>query len=267
MKIPHLKGRLFSPQDDPKSPPVVIVSRTTAARIWPGEDPLGRRIGFGKQTREPFKWMQVVGVVGDVRSDELARKPEMEIYFPLGQRPIGSTAIVARTKGDPRSLIGPIRQAVQQLDPNLPLDKVNTLEQVVSSSVAEGRVKTFLLGIFAALALVLAAIGVYGLVSNSVTQRVHEIGIRIALGARRGEVIRMLVRQGMQPVALGLAAGLAGAYATSRLLAGQLYQVGAADPFTYAGVLVVLAAVALFANWLPARRATRVDPLAALRAE
>jgi len=205
--------------------------------------------------------------VGEVRADELARKPEMEIYFPFAQRPIANTALVARTGGDAKSLITPIRQAIRQLDPNLSLDKVVTLEQVVSSSVAKGRVNTFVLGIFAALALLLAAIGVYGLVSNSVSERVREIGIRIALGARRGEVIRMLIRQGMKPVALGLAAGLAGAYATSRLLAGQLYQVGAADPFTYALVLFVLAAVALFANWLPARRATHADPLAALRSD
>jgi putative ABC transport system permease protein len=267
MKIPLLKGRLFSAQDDLRSPQVLIVNRTMAARIWPGQDPLGQRVAFDNPAKPDVKWIQVVGVVGDVRSAELAREPEMEIYRPQLQIPIATATLVIRTAADPQSLIAPTRSAIRQLDANLPLDKVQPLEQVLWSSLAEGRFKALLLGIFAALALVLAAVGVYGVVSHSVTQRVHEIGIRVALGARRGEVIRMLIRQGMMPVVLGLAAGLAGAYAACRLLASQLYKVGAADPFTYIGALLVLTAVALLANWLPARRATRVDPLEALRYE
>jgi ABC-type antimicrobial peptide transport system permease subunit len=191
----------------------------------------------------------------------------MEGYTPFFQIPFSGATLVARTAADPQSLVAPIRSAIQQLDAGLPLDNVQTLEQVVSWALGERRVKTVLLGIFAVLALVLAAVGVYGVVSYSVTQRVREIGIRVALGAGRDEAVWMIVRQGMTPVALGLVTGLVGAYAASRLLASQLYKVDAADPATYLGVAFLLAAVALLANWLPARRATRVDPLTALRSE
>ncbi|HVT58585.1 MAG TPA: ABC transporter permease [Thermoanaerobaculia bacterium] len=265
MRIPLLQGRLFGPQDDAKSSRVVIVNRTLAARLWPGRSPVGQRLIFGDEKHDK-RWL-VVGVVGDVRVDNLEREREMEGYTPFFQIPLAGAALVVRTAVDPQTVVAPIRRAIRQLDAGLPLDNVQTLEQVVSGALGERRVKTVLLGIFAALALVLAAVGVYGVVSYSVTRRVHEIGIRVALGARRAEVLRMIVRQGMTPVAIGLAAGLGGAYAASRLLAAQLYKVDAAEPFTYLGVALVLAAVALLANWLPARRATRVDPLTALRSE
>jgi putative ABC transport system permease protein len=265
MRIPHLKGRLFSARDGLDSPLVAIVNRTLEARLWPGQDPIGQRVTFGNPTSPDAQWIQVVGVVGDVRSEELGHEPGMEIYFPQLQSPIAIATLVVRTGGDPESLVVPIRDVMRQIDSTLPLDRVQTLEQAVGTSLAEGWLKTWLLGIFAVSALVLAAVGVYGLVSDSVAQRVHEIGIRLALGAGRDEVVRMLVRQGMAPVALGLVAGLAGAYAASRWLAGQLYEIGAADPSTYVGAVLVLTAVALLANWLPARRATRADPLEALR--
>lgn len=267
MDIPLLKGRPFSDQDGLRSPQVAIVNRTMAARMWPGQDPLGRRLTFDDPTKPDVKWMQVVGVVGDVRSEDLSHPPDMELYRPQLQAPVATATLVIRAAADPRSLIAPVRDAIRRLDPDLPLDRVQPLEQVLGTSLAESRLKSLLLGLFAALALVLVAGGVYGLVSHSVAQRVHEIGIRVALGARHGEVVRMLVLQGMAPVLLGLAAGLAGAYAACRLLASQLYQVGTADPLTYAGAVLVLTAVALLANWLPARRATRVDPLEALRYE
>jgi putative ABC transport system permease protein len=211
--------------------------------------------------------MTVVGVVGDVRGSNLGNESEMELYCSQYQNPSSEAALVVRTAADPLSLVAPIRRALQEIDGDLPLDKVQTMEQVVSSSLAQNRVKTVLLGIFAALALVLAAVGVYGLVSFSVAQRTHEIGIRIALGARRVEVLAMIIRQGMKLIAIGLAVGLGGAFASSRLLADQVFKVSVVDPLTYIGVPVVLTAVALLANWLPARRATRVDPLAALRSE
>jgi ABC-type antimicrobial peptide transport system permease subunit len=211
--------------------------------------------------------MQVVGVVADVRSEELAREPEMEIYRPQFQAPLAVATLVVRTSADPQSLISPIRNSIRQLEPNLPLDKVQSLEQVVSTSLADSRFKATLLGILAALALVLAAVGVYGLVSNAVRLRMHEIGIRVAMGARRDELIWMLIRQGMMPVVIGLIIGLGGAYAACRLLASQLYKVGSADPLTYIGALVVLTAVALFANWLPVSRATRIHPRETLRYE
>ncbi|HXO28430.1 MAG TPA: FtsX-like permease family protein, partial [Thermoanaerobaculia bacterium] len=175
--------------------------------------------------------------------------------------------LVVLTATEPQGLTGAIRHAVQDLDPGLPLDRVQALEQVVWSALAQNRVKTLLLGVFAALAVVLAMVGVYGMVSHAVGERVHEIGIRMALGAQRAAVVRMIVRQGMKLVAAGLMLGLAGAYGFGRLLAGQLYEVRAADPWTYGGLAVVLAAVALLATWLPARRATRVDALEALRYE
>ncbi|HXO30487.1 MAG TPA: ABC transporter permease [Thermoanaerobaculia bacterium] len=267
MEIPQVTGRPFSAQDDIKSPRVAIVNRVMAARIWPGQDPLGQRISFGKGAKPEVQWMRVVGVVGDVRAAELTHEPEMEIYCPQFQTPVAGATLVVRTTADPRSLIAPIRRAIQQLDVDLPLDKVQTLEQVISRSVAEDRVKALLLGVFAAIALLLAAIGVFGLVSYSVAQRVHEIGIRVALGARKAEMVRMIVLQGMKPVAIGIGVGLVGAYAAGRLLENQLYEVGVADPLTYLGVPCVLCAVALLANWLAARRATRVDPLEALRYE
>jgi putative ABC transport system permease protein len=191
----------------------------------------------------------------------------MEVYTPQLQISGARATLVVRTAADPRALVAPIRRAVQELDPDLPLFRVEALEKVVSATLAENRVKTLLLGIFAGLALVLAAVGIYGLVSHSVGERGREIGIRTALGAQRDEVVRMIVGQGMRVVAAGLALGMAGAYAFGRVLAGQLYEVGVADPWTFAGAPIVLAAVALLANWLPARRAARLDPLAALREE
>jgi putative ABC transport system permease protein len=268
MKIPLLAGRCFSEGDDLKSTPVVIVSRFAAARLWPGQDAIGRRLTFGRlPTRPEARWWRVVGVVGDVRDTAPGLKPQMEVYIPQLQISGARSTLVVRTAGDPRRLIAPIRRAVQELDPDLPLFRVETLEQVVAATLAENRVKTLLLGIFAGLALVLAAAGVYGLVSHSVGERGREIGIRVALGEQRDEVVRMIVGQGMRVVAAGLALGMAGAYAFGRVLAGQLYQVGVADPWTFAGAPIVLAAVALLANWLPARRATRRDALEALREE
>jgi putative ABC transport system permease protein len=267
MEIPALKGRAFTEQDGIDDQRVAVVNREMASRIWPGADPLGQRLTFGDPTQPTAKWMTVVGVVGDVRGSNLGNESEMELYCSQYQNPSSEAALVVRTAADPLSLVAPIRRALQEIDGDLPLDKVQTMEQVVSSSLAQNRVKTVLLGIFAALALVLAAVGVYGLVSFSVAQRTHEIGIRIALGARRVEVLEMIIRQGMKLIAIGLAVGLGGAFASSRLLADQVYKVSVVDPLTYIGVPVVLTAVALLANWLPARRATRVDPLAALRSE
>jgi len=267
MEIPALKGRAFTEQDGIDDQRVAVVNREMASRIWPGVDPLGQRLTFGDPTQPTAKWMTVVGVVADVRGSNLGNESEMELYCSQYQNPSSEAALVVRTAADPLSLVAPIRRALQEIDGDLPLDKVQTMEQVVSSSLAQNRVKTVLLGIFAALALVLAAVGVYGLVSFSVAQRTHEIGIRIALGARRVEVLAMIIRQGMKLIAIGLAVGLGGAFASSRLLADQVYKVSVVDPLTYIGVPVVLTAVALLANWLPARRATRVDPLAALRSE
>ncbi len=247
---------------------MTILGRFAAARLWPGQNAVGRRVTFGRiPSRPDAPWWTVIGVVGDVRDTDLAVAPEMEVYIPQLQLPVGTSTLVVRAAGDPRRLVGPIRRAIRRLDADLPLDKVQTLARVVSSALAGRRVRTCLLGILAALALVLAVVGVYALVSGSVGERVHEIGIRMALGARGDEVVRMIVRQGMRLVAAGLLLGLAGAYAFSRLLAGQVYEVAVADPWTYLGAAGFLAAFALLANWLPARRASRVDALEAMRCE
>jgi len=265
VSIPRLKGRLFTAQDEENGQPVVIVNRAMAAKFWPGQDPLGQRFTFGDPARG--KWLTVVGVVGDVRDAKLDREPEATAYRSQFQEPASDAALVVRTAGSPLALVEPLRAVLQQLDRDLPLDKVQTYEQVVADSLAQGRVKTVLLAIFSGLALLLATGGIYGVVSYSVSQRMHEIGIRIALGAARPAVLRLVLRQGMLVVTIGLVLGLAFSWATARLLASQLFEVSVNDPLTYLGVPLLLAAVALAANWLPARRATRVDPLAALRAE
>jgi putative ABC transport system permease protein len=267
MTIPLLAGRVFTVQDRIGSQPVILVNRTMAGKIWPGESPLGKRISFGGPPGGPPAWLTVVGVVGNVRAGELSKEAVSQVYQPALQQPLPETALVLRTAEPPERLVAPVRQVVQALDRELPLDRVQTLDAVVAQSLATNRVKTLLIGLFGALALLLAAVGIYGLVSYSVAQRTHEIGIRVALGAGRGAVQRMVIGQGMGLVLIGLAAGLAASLAVGRLVASQLYQVSPVDPWTYTGVPLALAAVALAANWLPARRATRVDPLTALRAE
>jgi putative ABC transport system permease protein len=268
MGIPLLAGRSFNERDDLRSPPVTIVSRSAAARLWPGKDPLGRRLSFGPiPSRPDAVWWQVVGVVGDVRDDQLAQATELGVYNPQRQLPSLKATFVVRGKGDPLRFLAPMRRAVGEIDPHLAFDRVSTLEGVVARTIAGNRVNTALLGLFAALALALAAIGVYGLVSSAVNLRVHEIGVRMALGASGCRVVWMVVREGMSLVAVGLSGGVIAAFLLSRLLAHQLYGMGAGDPLIWSGGLATLAAVALFANWLPARRCARVDPAEALRRE
>jgi putative ABC transport system permease protein len=236
-----------------------------AAQVWPREDPLGQRISFDDTKDPKARWYTVVGVVGDVRHQALNQDPGSEAYWPQFQDPIPNATLVVRGRGDPALLTGSLREAVRALDSDLPVDKVAPMSEVVAASLAQSRFKAVLLALFAGLALVLAIVGVYGVVSYSVAQRTHEIGIRMALGARRGEVLRLVVRQGMTQVLIGLALGLAGAWFASRFLAGQVYGLSATDPLTFVAVPLGLAAVALVANYLPARRATQVDPLVALR--
>lgn len=268
LRIPLLAGRGFSERDDLGSPPVAIVSRFAASRLWPGQDAVGRRLTIGKLPGRPDAlWWTVVGVAADVRDTDLATEPQVEVYFPQFQIGGARAALLARGAGDPWRLVASIRSAVRQIDPDLPLDRVRTLEEVVTAALAGNRVKTLLLSVFAGLAVGLAILGVYGLISQSVGERRHEISLRMALGSQRGDAVRLLVRQGMTLVGGGLAIGLAGAFGFSRLLQDQLYKVAAADRWTYGAVLALLAAVALLAAWLPARRAARADPIDALRHE
>jgi predicted permease len=268
LRIPLLAGRVFTPRDDLTSPPVVILSRLAATRLWPGQSPLGRRVTFGKVPDRPeARWWTVVGVVGDVRDTDPATAPEVETYISQFQLPPSRAALIVRSAGDPRRLVGTIRRTLRHLDPDLPLDHVQTLDEVVAGSLGGTRVKTVLLGLFASLAVGLAALGVYGLIGQAVAERRREMSLRIALGAQRRQILQLMFRQGMIPVAAGLALGLPGAYAFSRFLASQLYQVGATDAATWVGLVLLLAAVAALATWLPARPATRADPMDALRHE
>ncbi|HWM90009.1 MAG TPA: ABC transporter permease [Thermoanaerobaculia bacterium] len=268
MGIPVVRGRAFREQDGGDGEQVVIINQAMAAQEWPDEEPLGKRFTFGDPADpEDPGWRTIVGVVGDVRHDSLDQELAAEAYWPQSQGPSPESFLVLRTSGDPASLTSSLREAVRELDRDLPIDRVQTMESVVAEALAQNRFKTLLLGLFAGLALVLAAVGVYGVVSYSVAQRTHEIGIRMALGARPDQVRRLVVFQGMRMVLIGAVVGLALALFATRFLRDQVYGVSATDPVTFAVVPLVLIGVALLANWLPALRATRVDPLEALRYE
>jgi putative ABC transport system permease protein len=265
--VPLLKGRVFDDHDTDATTPVAVLNRTLANKLWPGGEALNQRITLDDPHQPPVRWMTVVGVVGDVRHESLDEDPGDEIYTSQLQSPLLNATLVVHTAGDPRTLATPIRRVVSDLDRDLPVDQALTMDEVVAASLASNRFNTVLLGLFAGLALVLAAVGVYGVVSYTVDQRTHEIGIRMALGAHRDAVLSLVLRQGMLLVLIGLGLGLAGAFAATRQLASLVYGVSTNDPWTFAIVALVLAAVAFAANFLPARRATRIDPLIALRQE
>ena len=269
MNIPVLKGRQFSPQDSPDSERVVIVSETTARNFWPGEDALGKRIKLGGFNSDA-PWLSVVGIVKDVRQFELDVDPKPQAYFPYTQMTYSYLAprdIVVRTAVDPLSLAAAVRNEVWSIDKDQPVSNITTMEQIMSDSVARQRFNMLLLAIFAAVALVLAAVGIYGVISYSVTQRTHEIGIRMALGATSGDVLRMVVGQGFKLVAVGVGTGLPTAFVLTRLMESLLFGVSATDPMTFAAISVTLVAVAMLASYIPARKATKVDPMVALRYE
>jgi predicted lysophospholipase L1 biosynthesis ABC-type transport system permease subunit len=236
-----------------------------ADEFWPGEDPIGRRVRiFGGDG----PWVTVVGIVGDVRQIGLTEPPRQELY--LSYRAISSQemSLVVRTgEAEPERLGAAVTAAIQGVDPEQPVFGVMSMERVIALVSAERRVSLVLLLVFAAMALLLSALGIYGVMAYTTTQRRHEIGIRLALGAGSPDVLRLVVGQGMRLVILGLAAGLLGAWLLSRALASQLYGITAQDPLTYASVAALLGAVALVATWVPARRATRVDPMLSLRSE
>ena len=264
MRIPVLRGREFTEQDRADSPPVVLISDTFARRMWPGEDPLGHRIKMGADTRP---WRTIVGVVGDVRHKGLDAPHTMQIYLPQTQWLDSSTALVVRTTGDPLALAGAVRNAVWSVDSNQPISNTATMDRVIAISMAQRRFAMTLFGIFAGLALVLAAVGLYGVLTHNVSTRTNEIGVRIALGAQSGHIVRLVVNEGLVLTGIGIVIGLVGAAGLSRFLASQLFGVTSTDAMTFAGVPVLLAVVALLACYVPARRATRVDPMVALRYE
>jgi putative ABC transport system permease protein len=264
MSIPLRAGRGFTERDTAGAPNVVLISETMARRVFPGEDPIGKRLTIGYLEQRVA--LEIIGVVADVRQD-VASKSNLHIYDCNLQRPWLSTALVIRADGDPKSLTQPVQRAVREVDANRVATDVKTMEQLISESVSQPRFYTQLLSIFAALALLLAAVGIYGLMNYTVTQRTHEIGVRIALGARGSDVVRMVVGQGMSLVIVGVGLGLAASFALTRLMRSLLFEVSASDPLTFIFVSLLLSMVAFIACYIPARRATRVDPMTALRYE
>jgi putative ABC transport system permease protein len=268
MKIPLLAGRAFTERDDAHSPGVVIVNETFAKRHFPNESPIGKHVKPGIALEGEPVWREIVGVVKDVKHRQsLSRDYEPEYYMPHAQMPINSMNLIVRATNDPRGLAGAIQHEVQSLDRDIPVYRIKTLEQYLGVAVAQPKFNALLLSLFAGLALLLTAIGLYGVMSYSVVQRGQEIGIRIALGAQTGDVLKMVLRQGLKLTALGLLIGLAAAYALTRYMQSLLFGVKATDPLTFAAIALLLIAVALLACWVPARRATEVDPLEALRTE
>jgi putative ABC transport system permease protein len=265
--IPLLRGRTFSWADSEGSLPVALISKKAAELYWPGEDPIGKRVNIYDGGEQRPVWRQVVGIVGDVRHDGLAEKARPGIYVPLLQSPTFFTVLAVRTHTDPGSLSATIRHELMAVDKDQPVFDIRTMEQVVSESMSDRRFQMILLGIFALVALSLAVVGIYGVMSYSVSQRVQEIGIRMALGADRNAILRLVVGQGFKLTMIGLAVGLAGAFALTRVLSSLLYGVTTTDPATFVGVSLLLVGVALLACYIPARRATKVDPMVALRYE
>ncbi|HTP43495.1 MAG TPA: ABC transporter permease, partial [Candidatus Acidoferrum sp.] len=268
MKIALLQGRDFTPQDGLDTNPVVIINESLARQFFPGENPIGKHIRPGISVDDkPSRMREIVGVVGDVKFKDLTSEWKPTAYLPQAQIPIGSFSIVARASGDPSNLARPVADAVRSIDSDLPAYRVKTVEEYLDGTIAIPRFNTLLLGIFAGLALVLTAIGLYGVISYSVAQRTHEIGIRMALGAQPREMLRLVVGQGVRLALLGVGLGLIAALAFTRFLSSLLFGVTATDPISFATVVVTLLAVALLACYIPARRAMRVDPMVALRYE
>ena len=267
MGIPLLAGRLVTEQDVTNNTASVLINEAMARRFWPGEDPIGKRISTATSSGQQTRWQTIVGVVGNVRHLGLDVEPRPEIYYHTNTSPPFGPVVVIRTTADPEQLISAARAKVRELDRDVPVSNVNTMEQLVAQSVAERRFGMSLVTIFAAIALLLAVIGIYGVVSYSVAQRTTEIGVRMALGASATDVLKMVLRKGMTLALIGVGLGLAGAVVVTRLLAAMLFAVKPTDLATFSIVSVGLIFVALLACYVPARRAMKVDPLVALRDE
>ncbi len=265
MGIPLRRGRLLTERDTKDAPHVALINETMAQKIFPNEDPLGKRINFNGGDKPD--WYEIVGIVGDVKHYGLAQDTTLQTYEPYMQQTLAKMTLVARTTGDPLALSATIRNAVISLDKEQPLSILKTLEQLVSTSIEQQQFSMLLLGVFAVVTLLLAAAGIYGVLSYAVTLRTSEIGIRMALGAEATDVLRLVLGQGMKLVGLGVALGLLAALALTSLMKTLLFGVSATDPLAYVGIALLLMFVALLACWIPAWRATKVDPMIALRCE
>jgi predicted permease len=269
--IPLKRGRFLTETDAPGRPIVAVINETAARLYWSGVDPVGTTIRYYPQETSPS--IQIVGVVGDVRSTNAGEPAPPAIYVPLAQAPRApfypgrSMTFLVRVQGNPAAVVGPARAAVASVDPGLPMANVRTMSEVVSSAAGQPRFTTLVMSFFAAVAFFLAALGLYGILAYSVEQRVREIGVRVALGAGNREILRMIIGNGMVLVLVGVMIGAPSALVMTRLMRGMLYGVSSTDPLTYIAVVGMLVTSALLATWLPARRATRVDPIIALRAE
>lgn len=276
MGIPLLQGHSFTEGDVFEAPSVFIINEAMAKRYFPGENPIGRRMAMGGRTSGQVvgpnpsassPWGEIVGVVGDMRKLNLSAETVPDVYAPYWQWPMQTPTLLVRTVGNPANIAAAIRSEVKSANNNLPAPVIRTMDEILADTVAQPRFHTVLSGLFGVVALVLAAVGIYGVMAYVVAQRTHEIGIRMSLGAEKGDVLRLIVRQGMALVSIGLVAGIAGAVALTRVLSNLLYEVKPIDPPTFMGVVLLLASVALLACYIPARRAAKVDPMVALRYE
>lgn len=266
MGIRLLKGREFTDADVDDKPTVTVINETMAERLWPGEDPIGKRVKQG-WPEDKTPWREVVGVVADVKLNGVDQETPLEAYLPLAQEPSNHLALVVRTNGSPLNMAGKVEQAIHTIDKDLPVFDVRSMDQLMGEAIGQQRLVLVLLLGFALLALLLAAVGIYGVISYLVSQRTHEFGIRMALGAQTGEILRLVIGQGIKLTLAGVVLGLLSAFELTRLMEAMLFGVHATDPLTFVVIPILLTAIALLACYIPARRATKIDPMVALRDE
>lgn len=270
MHIPLSQGRDFLWSDTPETQPIIVINEAMAKAYWPQENPLGKRIRQGGPDERQLRWLTIAGIVGDVREFDPLTAPRPTMYFPVTQFADPGGILrdwVVRSVGDPLTVASSVRAAVWSVDKDLPVTRVRTMQEVWSLSIASERLNLLLFALFASLAVVLATGGIYGVMAYNLAERTHEIGIRVALGARSNDVMKLLLAQGFRLTALGLLLGLTAAFALTRLMASMIYRVSSTDAATFFTVALLLGAVALAACYIPARRALGVDPMVALRYE
>jgi putative ABC transport system permease protein len=264
MGIRLVRGRVFTVQDDARAPRVTVINETMARQFFPNEDPIGKRINI---QNGPDTWREIVGIVGDIKQYGVDKATSAQAYDPFAQAPFNSLNIIIRTKGSPAALLGALRPAVYAVDKDQPVGIIRPLEEIMAESIARQRFAMLLLTVFSGVALVIAAVGIYGVMAYNVVQRTGEFGIRMALGAQQGDVLRLVLTQGGKLIGLGLLIGLLATLAASRAMGSMLFNVSSYDPLTLASITLLLGAVALIACFFPANRATKVNPIEALRAE